>query len=187
MSKMLFEIEQRNRLEQKGILKRFSIKCYGKQPSLEDIRAEKTEMFQKMADKRGTAEYDEWFLKYNPGLDQNGNPKKPIQEMIETTKRLSLLPKIKSLKYSQNLLDEKAKEEEYAKAEAEAETIKVPEQVQPVKEESNSLIEPSVNKNKEAPVQSMKKKRKKRTKHTKRKNVKKAYFLKRKTKNNFLY
>jgi len=110
MSKYLFEIEQRNRLEQKGLLKRFSIKCYGNQPTLEDIRAEKTEMFQKLADKKGTKEYEEWFLKYNPGVDNNGNPKKPIEEMIEMSKRLSLLPKITSLKYSENLLKQQKME-----------------------------------------------------------------------------
>lgn len=37
----LFQIEEHNRLEQRGILKRFSINCYGKQPTLEDIRSEK--------------------------------------------------------------------------------------------------------------------------------------------------
>ena len=51
-------------------MKRFSIECYGKQPALEDIRAEKTSMFKELADKRGTREYDEWFLKYNPNVSR---------------------------------------------------------------------------------------------------------------------
>ena len=66
MANFLFEVEQKNRLNQIGLLKRFSIDCYGKQPTLETIRAEKAEMFKRLEYKTGTAEYDRWFLKYNP-------------------------------------------------------------------------------------------------------------------------
>jgi hypothetical protein len=102
MSKYLFEIEEKNRLEQKGILKRFSVKCYGKQPSLEDIRAEKTEMFKKLIAKKNTSDYEMWFLKYNPGLNKYGMPKKNEIEIRESVRNMSLLPKVKSLKYSAN-------------------------------------------------------------------------------------
>lgn len=66
MAQFLFELEQKNRLEQKGLLKRFSISCYGKQASLEDIRAEKALKFQELANKRDSEEYEMWFLKYTP-------------------------------------------------------------------------------------------------------------------------
>jgi hypothetical protein len=66
MAKFLFDVEQKNRLEQRGLLKRFSIDCYGKQPTKEDIRAEKAEKFKVLKDKQGTRDYDMWFLKYNP-------------------------------------------------------------------------------------------------------------------------
>jgi hypothetical protein len=66
MAKFLFDVEQNNRLEQRGLLKRFSISCYGKQPTMEDMRGEKAEKFKELMGKRGTAEYDMWFLKYNP-------------------------------------------------------------------------------------------------------------------------
>ena len=111
MSKFLFEMEQKNRLEQKGLLKRFSIKCYGKQPSLEDIRAEKTEMFKKLATKKSTPEYEMWFLKYNPGLDKNGLPIKSEKEIQESIKNMSFLPKVQSLKYSENYKKQKKEEE----------------------------------------------------------------------------
>ena len=65
MAKFLFEVEYKNRLAQKGILKRFSVNCYGKQVTLDSIRAEKTEKFNELKHKRGTREYDEWFLKYS--------------------------------------------------------------------------------------------------------------------------
>jgi len=107
MSKFLFELEQRNRLEQRGILKRFSLLCYGKQPTLETIRAEKTEMFHKLAAKKGSKEYENWFLKYNPGLTAKGLPKKTEKEIIESIHNLSDLPPIVSLKYSKGLGKEK--------------------------------------------------------------------------------
>jgi len=66
MAKFLFEVEQQNRLEQRGLLKRFSIECYGKQPTKEDIRSEKAEKFKELKGKDGTREYEMWFLKYNP-------------------------------------------------------------------------------------------------------------------------
>ena len=66
LAKLLFDVEAKNRLSQKGILKRFSIKCYGKQPSLEDIRTEKSDKFKELKHKIGEKEYDMWFLKYIP-------------------------------------------------------------------------------------------------------------------------
>jgi hypothetical protein len=67
MSKFLFDVQQKNRLEQKGLLKRFSILCYGHQPSREEMRSEKAEKFKELKDKKGTNEYEEWFLNYVPG------------------------------------------------------------------------------------------------------------------------
>lgn len=65
MSKFLFDVEAKNRLEQKGLLKRFSIDCIGTQPTLDSIRSEKVKKFKELKDKRNTREYDEWFLKYS--------------------------------------------------------------------------------------------------------------------------
>ena len=67
MAQFLFDVEQKNRLSQSGLLKRFSLTCYGTQPTLESIRAEKAEMFAKLKKNRSDPEYEEWFLKYNPG------------------------------------------------------------------------------------------------------------------------
>jgi hypothetical protein len=83
----LFEIEQQNRLEQRGILKRFSIDCYGKQPTLEDIRSEKSEKFKEFGDDKTSKEYQMWFLKYVPGeiAKQKGLKKLP-QPVVKTRK-----------------------------------------------------------------------------------------------------
>jgi hypothetical protein len=66
MSKYLFEVQEKNRLEQKGLLKRFSINCIGHQETVEEMRAEKTNKFAELKNKKGTPEYDEWFLRYRP-------------------------------------------------------------------------------------------------------------------------
>ena len=77
MSKFLFDVQQKNRLEQKGLLKRFSIECYGHQETVEEMRAEKAAKFKELKEKRGTLEYEEWFLTYRPG------DKKQIKQKIE--------------------------------------------------------------------------------------------------------
>jgi hypothetical protein len=66
MSQFLFDVQQHNRLKQTGLLKRFSINCYGKQPTLESMRYEKTEKYEELKNKRGSREFEEWFLRYIP-------------------------------------------------------------------------------------------------------------------------
>jgi len=73
MSKFLFEIQQKNRLEQKGLLKRFSIICYGHQESVAEIRAHKAEKYKELKNKRNTKEFDEWFLNYKPDVSDKTN------------------------------------------------------------------------------------------------------------------
>ena len=66
MAKFLFDVQQKNRLEQKGLLRRFSITCYGHQESVEEMRAEKSIKYKELKDKKGTIEYNDWFLNYRP-------------------------------------------------------------------------------------------------------------------------
>jgi len=66
MSKYLFEVQAKNRLAQKGVLRRFSINCMGHQETIEEMRAEKAEKFKELKDKKKTPEYDSWFLRYRP-------------------------------------------------------------------------------------------------------------------------
>jgi hypothetical protein len=67
MAKFLFDVQQKNRLEQKGLLRRFTITCFGHQESVEEMRTEKSNKFKELKDKKGTKEYEEWFLNYRPG------------------------------------------------------------------------------------------------------------------------
>tara|TARA_R110002153_G_scaffold199931_1_gene353250 strand:- start:585 stop:2009 length:1425 start_codon:yes stop_codon:yes gene_type:complete len=102
MCKFLFDIETKNRLEQKGLLKRFSIDCEGTQATLESIRAEKVRKFEELRSKRGTKEYDMWFLKYSVGAKKNkkvvknktrGKPKRKRT----VKKQSSLITKIREI------------------------------------------------------------------------------------------
>ena len=67
MSKFLFEVQQKNRLVQKGLLKRFSIDCLGHQETIEEMRAEKAAKYRELKGMNATKEYEEWFLSYKPG------------------------------------------------------------------------------------------------------------------------
>jgi hypothetical protein len=90
MAQFLFKVQQKNRLQQKGLLRRFSINCYGKQETLEDNRYKKAEMYKKLKNKRGTKEYEEWFLKYSPTsqkLDKEEKPKKQQYKKKPKTRR----------------------------------------------------------------------------------------------------
>lgn len=66
MSKFLFDVQQKNRLAQKGLLSRFSINCYGHQETVEDLRAERAEKYKELKNKKDTREFEEWFLNYYP-------------------------------------------------------------------------------------------------------------------------
>jgi hypothetical protein len=74
MSQFLFDVQQHNRLKQTGLLRRFSINCYGKQPTLESMRFEKTKKYEELKGKRDSREFEEWFLRYIP-YENMGNKK----------------------------------------------------------------------------------------------------------------
>jgi hypothetical protein len=86
MAQYLFKVQQRNRLRQKGLLKRFSINCYGHQLTLEEIRAQKSEKYIALKDKKGTREYEEHFLRYRPGDDVKTKKREKIDK-IKTVRR----------------------------------------------------------------------------------------------------
>jgi hypothetical protein len=66
MAQYLFDVQQKNRLQQKGLLKRFSINCYGKQDTLEEMRNTKAEKYKELKNQRNSKEYESWFLRYVP-------------------------------------------------------------------------------------------------------------------------
>jgi hypothetical protein len=66
MSKDLLELQEKHKLDQKGIFKRYTITCYGHQPSQQEMREEKAKMYEKLKNKIGTLEYNKWFYNYKP-------------------------------------------------------------------------------------------------------------------------
>jgi len=97
MSKFLFEVQQKNRLEQKGVLRRFSISCYGHQDSIEELRAEKAEKFKELKNKKGTKEYNEWFLNYRPE-DKNEKKMEYNKKTSKSSKPLKIIKTNKTIK-----------------------------------------------------------------------------------------
>jgi hypothetical protein len=91
----LFEIQKHHRLSQKGLLKRFSLTCIGKQETLEDMRSHKSETFKKLANKKGTKEYNMYFLKYVPNtaateyLNHKAKTRKRGRKKHKKTKKYS--------------------------------------------------------------------------------------------------
>jgi len=87
MAQYLFKVQQQNRLRQKGLLKRFSINCYGHQLTMEEIRAQKSEKYMELKGKRGTREYEENFLRYRPGDKKNYTVETKKKERRTVNKR----------------------------------------------------------------------------------------------------
>jgi hypothetical protein len=85
MAHYLFKVQEKNRLEQKGVLKRFSTDCYGKQETIEEMRAEKANKHKELQDKRNTTEYEEWFLRYVP-QEKNAKKKQEKTKKVKTKK-----------------------------------------------------------------------------------------------------
>ena len=88
MSKFLFKVQQKNRLSQKGLLRRFSPDCYGVQSTMEKMREEKAEKYRELKNKRGSKDYEWYFLRYIPSeLNKNNKPPKKKKKRKKRKKR----------------------------------------------------------------------------------------------------
>jgi len=73
MSHYLFEVQERNRLSQKGVLKRFGLDCYGEElHTKEKVREKKSQRYKELKEsgKQGSREWEYFFLNYSPGKDE---------------------------------------------------------------------------------------------------------------------
>jgi hypothetical protein len=97
MSQFLFEVQQKNRLSQKGLLKRFSITCYGHQESLEEMRAAKAAKYQELKQTPNKEEFNEWFLNYKPSSGENSQitPDVPQHKKVKPIKKVRKTKKTK--------------------------------------------------------------------------------------------
>ena len=103
MSQYLFLVQSRNRLQQKGVLKRFSLQCIGKQDTLEDMRNEKSKKYQELKGKRGSKEYEEYFLRYAPGEKNKDKAEKNQKKKNKTRSKKDKKSKKKSRKNKKGL------------------------------------------------------------------------------------
>lgn len=85
MANFLFRVQQENRLAQNGILRRFTTMCIGKQHTLEDIRAEKSEEFKRLRGNKNDPEYEQWFLKYIPGQNKKAASSASAPAAVESS------------------------------------------------------------------------------------------------------
>lgn len=91
MSEYLFKVQLKNRLEQKGLLQRFSVNCHGKHSTLEDIRENKANKYHELKSKNlgsGTPEYDKYFLRYIP-KEVNHEEKEKEKEKVSHRNKLN--------------------------------------------------------------------------------------------------
>ena len=93
MAEYLFNVINENRLNQRGILKRFSLDCYGKQKTMQDIREEKIKKFNELKGDRKSRDYNMWFLKY--ALQDSDKIEKIIKTENEKSKNLTAKKKRK--------------------------------------------------------------------------------------------
>jgi hypothetical protein len=66
MAQYLINVQAKNRLEHKGLLKRFNINCYGKEKTIVEIRSEKASKYEELKDMKDSKEYNKYFFKYTP-------------------------------------------------------------------------------------------------------------------------
>jgi len=93
MAQYLFDVQQKNRLQQKGLLKRFSINCYGEQDTLESMRNVKSEKYAELKDKRNSKEYESWFLRYIPFETKQNHKQKGRRATFGKTKKTTNVKK----------------------------------------------------------------------------------------------
>ena len=99
MSSFLFDVQQKNRLEQKGLLTRFSITCYGHQESVEEMRSDKAAKYKELKQKNDKGVLEEWFLNYKPDDLKNNksDDNKPTKKKANKSKRAKTIKKKKLL------------------------------------------------------------------------------------------
>ena len=85
MSTYLFEVQEKNRLSQNGLLKRFNIDCIGHQETIEEMRANKAKKYTEL--QKNSSEYEEYFLRYRPLDVKNEKNNKTNLKMTGKTRR----------------------------------------------------------------------------------------------------
>ena len=95
ISEFLFKVQLKNRLQQKGLLRRFTVNCYGKQKSLEDLRSDKSKLYNELKDKsnfKNSKEFKFNFFRYIPSSTEFN------KKNIKSKSKLKYKKKVKTRK-----------------------------------------------------------------------------------------
>ena len=99
MAKYLFDLQGKNKLAQRGVLKRFGSECIGVQETMESIRAKKTKRFEELKHKHGSDEYNKFFLRYQPG-ENKPSIKKTARKRATKPKKKGVYDRLKKLSFT---------------------------------------------------------------------------------------
>lgn len=66
MAQYLINVQAKNRLEQKGLLKRFNVNCYGDEKTIVEVRSDKAAKYEELKHQKEGKEYNKYFFKYIP-------------------------------------------------------------------------------------------------------------------------
>ncbi len=89
MCNFLFNVQQENKLSQKGVLKRFSTTCYGHQEQLEEMKLKRSRLYKKLKNNPKDPEYQFNFFNYKPTEDFNPSTIKVRTHKMDKTKNRS--------------------------------------------------------------------------------------------------
>ena len=101
MCEYLFKVQERNRLSQNGLLRRFSMKCIGYQKTMEDIRSHKSDLYNSLKQRKSNKEYEKHFLKYTPNqpITKRKTHRKVVPKTTKKTMKTTGLSRILSWLY----------------------------------------------------------------------------------------
>jgi hypothetical protein len=102
IAQFIFIIQMKNRLVNKGLLKRFSLDCVGYEETLQERRQEKSKKYRLLKKDRTSKEFNELFFKYNP------NEEKELKELLKEEKK-KMNKSVKILKAIKSVVKKKSK------------------------------------------------------------------------------
>jgi len=107
IAQYLFIIQIKNRLANRGLLKRFTLDCIGYEKTLHERRLEKAKKYRILKKDRESKEFKELFFKYNP------NEEKELKELLREEKKKN--KSVKLLKAIKAIVKNKTKTKKNAK------------------------------------------------------------------------
>ena len=107
IAQYLFIIQIKNRLANRGLLKRFTLDCIGYEQTLYERRLEKAKKYRILKKDRESKEFKELFFKYNP------NEEKELKELLREDKKKN--KSVKLLKAIKAIVKNKTKTKKNAK------------------------------------------------------------------------